>query len=505
MESGKKENVCSCDGKKAVKAYCQKCKVYICPDCHVSKHIDHDEDVIDLAERCTRYLADYQRLSRTASLMADRRQVHIKEESIDSIINGIKGQLMKAKESLQGDINKTTEASLKGVEQSPLVQEFVHRRTELVGKADDPLTKIRGELAAMCKELLRDIAENKYESADKRISEEKLKGYEEEIKKITKESTKDLEFINEIRKLKQTTVEYSYDPMAVMGMIKVQSAVKRPNRVIQFDREKNALTVYNIDSNKAMKTTVNSGFIMPFRFVSIEMNHNVYLNGGDNDHGHFLKSFYLYDELRGGLIPLANMNVPRSRHALVGVEEKGLIYAIGGETSTGVTKSCEIYDIKENTWKAGPELLEARCGLSACVVAGKTIYAIGGWNESYLNSIESLEIGKSKWESVKISKKYNALKPIQSPGAVWTGGKEIMIFGGYKEGEELSKDTYQFDTKAEKIEKGKELIEPEAFISSEVVKVGEKCYAFGYVKGGLHILDTEKGDWSYVAPDKLAY
>ena len=498
METKKKvENACACDGKTAIKAYCQKCKVYICPDCHVSYHVDHDEQVVDLAEKSTRYLADYQKLFRTASLMADRRQVHIKEESIDSIINVIKGQLVKAKETLQGDINKTTENSLKGVERSPLVQEFVQRRAELVGKAGDPLGKIREELAAICKELLRDIAENKFESVDKRVSDEKLKSYEEEIKKLSKDSVKDLEFINELRKLKQTTVEYSYDPMAVMGMIKVQSAVRKPARIIQFDREKNALAIYNIETGKTYKTAINSGFIMPFRFVAAEVANKVYLNGGDNDHGHYLKSLYLYDELRGGLIPMANMQVARSRHAMVGVEEHSLLYAIGGETATGVTRSSEIYDIKENAWKVGPELNEARCGMASCI-AGKGIYAIGGWNESYLGSIEMLEIGKDKWETVKLSKKHNALKPVQSPGAVAISENEILIFGGYKEGEELSKDTYIFNIKAGTVEKGKDMAEAEAFISSEVKKIGDKCYAYGYVNGGLHTYDIEKREWTYV-------
>ena len=61
------------------------------------------------------------------------------------------------------------------------------------------------------------------------------------------------------------------------------------------------------------------GFILPFRFVTIEAFNNVYLNGGDSDHGMFFRSHYLYDELRGTLISLAEMNEARSQHALVAI------------------------------------------------------------------------------------------------------------------------------------------------------------------------------------------
>ena len=504
MEAKSEANLCDSGDKKPVKGYCPRCKVYICADCHVTKHIDHDNEIIDLAEKCTRFLADYQKLSRAASLMADRRQVHIKDESIDGIIGEIKEKIVKAKESLQGDINKTTELNLKYINKSPLIQEFVRRKTELAEKADDPLLKIRSELGAICKELLHNISDNKYESADKLISAEKLKQYDEEIKKLTHASVNDLEFIQEIRKLKQTSVDYSYDPMAIMGMIKVNTQVKKPNRIIQFDREKNTFNIYNVDTQKVSSTVVNSGFIMPFRFVSIETCNTVYINGGDNDHGHYLKSLYLYDELRGGLIPLASMLQGRSRHAVVSNEEHHTLYAIAGESAEGVIAACEVYDLKENQWKAAPALNDPRCGHSACLLGGKFIYVFGGWNQNYLSSIECLELAESKkWDTIKLSKKHNILKALQCPGMVAVKDHEIMIFGGYKEGEELSTDCYMVDTKTLGSSKGKEMEVAEAFISSEVKKFGDKIYSFGYGKGGVHCYDVEKEEWMHIPQEKL--
>ncbi len=502
MEAKHAENHCAC--KKPVKGFCQKCKEYVCADCHVTKHFDHDSEVIDLAEKCTRFLADYQRLSRSATLMADRRQVHIKEESLDGIVDEIKAKLSRAKESLQGDIGKTAEQNLKNIGENPLMKEFVRRKTELAGKPDDSLSHLKSELIAICRDLLHNISQSKYETADKLISTEKLKQYEVEIKNLTEESANDMEFIQEIRKLKQTTVDYAYDPMAIMGMIKVHTQVKKPDRLIQFDREKNALNIFHVESAKALSAVVNSGFIMPFRFVSTELCNNVYVSGGDNDHGIHLKSLFLYDELRGGLVPMSSMQEGRSRHAIVAVEDKHALYAIGGETDSGVTKDCEVYDVKENVWHPAPQLNEERCGHSACLLEGKTIYVVGGWNQDYLATVERLNVEESKkWELLKL-KKHGALKPVQFPGLMPIRGHEILVFGGYKDGEELSKDCAVLDVKAQTaVAHGKELAEADGFISSEVRRFGDKVYGFGYSKGGVHCYDIAKNEWTYVAQDKL--
>ncbi len=494
------ENKCATGDKKAVRAYCKRCKVYICTDCHVTKHIDHDSEVIDLAEKATRFLAEYQKLSRMAILMADRRQVHIKDESIDAIVNDLKSRLTKAKESLQADINKSFEATTAYLPTSPLLQEFIQKKSILGGKADDPLTKLKEELGKVCKDLLHQITQNKYETADKLLSPEIVKKYEEEIEKMNNLTAGDMDYIQELGKLKKTQIEYSYDPMAVLGMIKVETKAKRPDRVIQFDRERNVLNIYNIETKKVATAKVDAGFVLPFRFVSVEAAGNVYVIGGDNDHGYYLKSAYFYDELRGALIALASMMEPRSRHAAA--SDGTRIFVMGGENATGTLATCEKYEPSENAWKSLPEFNEKRCGLSACVM-GNWLYAGFGWNSSYLNSIERLDLTREKhWETIKLGKK-QVLHELQVPGMVPLKDNEILIFGGYKEGEELTAETAVLDTKNNTVKKGKAMGAEEAFIASEVKKVGDSVYAFGYTKGGLHVYDIAKDEWEFTAQDKI--
>lgn len=252
-----------------------------------------------------------------------------------------------------------------------------------------------------------------------------------------------------------------------------------------------------------MQLEMSIGFILPFRFVTIEACNNVYLTGGDNDHGIFYKSHYLYDELRGGLISLADMNDSRSRHSLARVDDKQRIYAIGGENSSGVLKKCEYYDIAENRWIEAPKLHDPRCGLSSCTI-GNSIYVIGGWNQDYLGNIERLDASDdlNKWENVKLNKR-STLKPVQVVGAIEIKDSEILIFGGYQAKETLTTDCYVLNVKNMTISTRDDMKKPEAFISSEINKIGDFVYAFGYVMGGIHFYDTTNDKWEFIPQGEL--
>eukprot|EP00826_Nyctotherus_ovalis_P059857 TRINITY_DN8361_c0_g2_i2.p1 TRINITY_DN8361_c0_g2~~TRINITY_DN8361_c0_g2_i2.p1 ORF type:complete len:505 (-),score=164.75 TRINITY_DN8361_c0_g2_i2:76-1590(-) len=484
---------------KAIRYYCASCKLYLTYDSYITNHIDHD--IIDLAEKYTLLLAEYQKLSKTVSLLSGRRQVHIKDESIEGIVQNIQAKITKAKTNLQEDIEQTITNTSDYLLKSPLIREFSRIKLELEGKDNEQLLKVKDELSNYCKQLVVSITQDNYESVDKAIDSTKLKEYEKIIKELSEKADSDVEFIQELRKLKDTKVEYSYDPLAVLGMIRVESRVKKPPRIIQFNRESNEVNVYNINTKKKVKTALMVGFVFPFRFVSIECGNNVYLNGGDNGHSVYLKSHYLYDELRGSLLPLSDMNEGRSRHALASVE--GRIYAIGGENTKGALSHTEYYQVAENRWTASSELNEPRCGLAACALKN-TIYAIGGWNQDYLSSIEALDTSepKSKWETLKLQKR-TKLKPLQSAASI-SINDEILIFGGYQAREQLTKECYALNVRTLALSRKEDMKEAESFVSSEVVAAGDCVYAFGYVIGGIHSYSVKDDQWLYMPQSELA-
>lgn len=365
------------------------------------------------------------------------------------------------------------------------------------------MIRLKSDLAGVCGELLHEITQGQYETADKFLEPEKLKKYEADVARMAKDTAGDMEYIQELTKLKKTAIDYSYDPMAVLGMIKVETKAKKPDRIIQLDRENNAVNMYTVVGKKAVRGKMDPGFVLPFRFLTIEACNNVYLNGGDNDHGYFLKSMYLYDELRGTLIAMASMHEGRSRHAAVASEDRAEIYIVGGESDQGTLSTCERYEIKNNLWKPLPKLAQKRCGASVSLL-GTVLYTAFGWdNNDYLNSIEKLDISaEGNWETLKMPKK-QTLPYLQSPGMLPINDHEIMVFGGYKEGEELSKECVIVDIRAKTVKKAKEMAEAEAFIASEAKKMGEVIYAFGYTKGGIHVYDADKDEWTFTEQAKI--
>eukprot|EP00826_Nyctotherus_ovalis_P016601 TRINITY_DN1480_c0_g1_i1.p1 TRINITY_DN1480_c0_g1~~TRINITY_DN1480_c0_g1_i1.p1 ORF type:complete len:498 (-),score=134.04 TRINITY_DN1480_c0_g1_i1:132-1625(-) len=484
---------------RIVRYLCVSCKDYISSETYVTSHLDHN--VVDLAENSARFLAKYQGLARTASLLSDRRQLYIKDESIDGILAHIRRQVFDARASLQADVAKTVEDAAKNLVESPLVKEMERVKTELAVKDDEELTKVKNELNKFCKDLLLEITESRFEKADKMIHSSKLEEYEKTLNRLSEKAEGDVDFIREIRSLRHTKVGYCYNPLEVLGMIRVTSHVTKPSRVVQFDRAHNLVRSFNPKTKKLEVASVLAGFILPFRFVAIEAQNNIYLNGGDNDHGVYLNSHYLYDELRGGLVASASMNQARSRHALASVHNK--IYAIGGECENKVLSHCECYDIKENCWVAVKKLREARCGLSACSLK-TNVYAIGGWDKDYLGTIEELNTAEESkgWRTVKVNTEA-ALKPVQAVGAVGIKDDEILIFGGYLENEVLTTKCYSFHVTDSKIVKKREMESEDAFIASEVRKIDNTVYAFGYAKGGIHSYDIVTGNWHFTPQSSL--
>ena len=321
----------------SVRYYCVSCKEYISSSVFVKSHLEHE--VIDLAERSTRYLAKYQRLSQLASMLADRRQIHIKNQSIQRIMTDIRDCVINAKTTLEKDINTSFDKNVKFLMENTMVQEIERVRAEISGKDDEILTKIKDELAEFCKNLLVEISENRYDNADKLIDTEKLKEYEVALNDLEKKAERDVEFIQELCKLKNTQVKYSYDPLAILGMIRVESQVAKPNRVMQFSRDESLVNIFYIEIKEIAKVGISVGFILPFRFITIEACNNVYFNGGDNGHNVYFKSHYLYDEFRGVLVPLSSMNVARSRHALACIPEFNRVYSIGGENENEIGRA----------------------------------------------------------------------------------------------------------------------------------------------------------------------
>ncbi len=82
-------------------------------------------------------------------------------------------------------------------------------------------------------------------------------------------------------------------------------------------------------------------------------------------------------------------SLPEPRAYGVAIQKQDSIFLVGGEISSGITASVEVYDLTTSTYFPAPRLQVARSGLTG-VCLNDTLYAIGGYDENNepLNTVE---------------------------------------------------------------------------------------------------------------------
>ena len=135
----------------------------------------------------------------------------------------------------------------------------------------------------------------------------------------------------------------------------------------------------------------------------------------------------------------ARANLPTARGGLAVAVYENQIYAIGGETTQGVTGMMEQYDVASDTWKAlTPKPLPVT-DINAAVIGGQ-IYIPGGRLASggVTDVLESYDPRRGQWER-------RAPLPVALSGyalAAFEG--KLYIFGGW-DGQKFLASVYEYD------------------------------------------------------------
>jgi hypothetical protein len=89
------------------------------------------------------------------------------------------------------------------------------------------------------------------------------------------------------------------------------------------------------------------------------------------------------------------MLTPRRVHAAV--YHTPHFYILGGQRVSRCLSECERYVCAENRWEALPPLPRACSGTSGVVVEN-SLYALGGYDGSYLDLVQKLSLENLTWE-----------------------------------------------------------------------------------------------------------
>ncbi len=131
--------------------------------------------------------------------------------------------------------------------------------------------------------------------------------------------------------------------------------------------------------------------------------------------------------------------LPTARSALAAAAYENQIYAIGGETSSGVTGMVERYDPNVNAWQSLTAKPVAVADVNAAVVGGK-IYVPGGRLASgeITNTLEVYDPRTDQWE------KRAPVPSVVSAYALVAFEGRLYLFGGWN-GVSYLASTYEYD------------------------------------------------------------
>ena len=91
----------------------------------------------------------------------------------------------------------------------------------------------------------------------------------------------------------------------------------------------------------------------------------------------------------------------RSKHCMTAFNGDSLIVT-GGVKKKHATKSCEIYNIRENTWQEVAPMSEGRTSHAALEIKEGLLYVFCGYGKGkkYLDSIERFTKSTNKWDII---------------------------------------------------------------------------------------------------------
>ena len=167
------------------------------------------------------------------------------------------------------------------------------------------------------------------------------------------------------------------------------------------------------------------------------LNGMIYAIGGQTStSGGYTNTVEAYDPNTDTWTAVANMNTARANFGAV--VYGGKIYVMGGINSSGYLSSMEYYDPTTNIWTNMSTTLPAAMSSFSATIYGSNIYVVGGYNGSYKSSVYDFNLSTSTWTAHT-----NLSMPISNHVAFYYNGM-IYIEGGLTSGGAYTYSEYTY-------------------------------------------------------------
>ncbi|XP_055344039.1 kelch-like protein 5 [Paramacrobiotus metropolitanus] len=190
------------------------------------------------------------------------------------------------------------------------------------------------------------------------------------------------------------------------------------------------------------------------------LNGYVYALGGRGGNRETIQTMERYDPATNQWQYVASLPISLSRFAAVAC--KGRLYTFGGFTSAGIaTNSSFCYDTSTDSWSEVARIPTPRYFCSACVGPSGLIYVIGGTNafpvQNNLSCVEAYDVCADAWLANTSMNKRRRVA-----GTVCVDGK-IYALGGFDDGYDNSMEIYEEKTDTWSIQETRMLSARSAF------------------------------------------
>ena len=274
-------------------------------------------------------------------------------------------------------------------------------------------------------------------------------------------------------------------------------------------RRKKGIHFFDMVSSRVFNYTINSGMgnevslsNKSFKLAAYgNMNNRVFISGGIEDEIYLNRMYEILEKPYPMINEYSNMQIPRSSHTMI-VYKTQFIYVCGGLNASGRIKSCEKFDINENSWDTIPDLTEETDLATGCVFDDIYLYIFGGGNDTEYfgrTGFESLKIEKLDvrveergWERIFVQGEYNPPETFCA-SSIQISYNQILIFGGKTE--KFNEDrTVIFDPYSNSLSIVGSLPHNDYFMMTAPKKVANRVFAVGST-GKIYIYHINKKNW----------
>ena len=482
---------CNIEHIKDIIAYCNECNNYVCEDCQIASHFNHN--MINLESECFKKFSEYKNIAYSIKIMLKQYDKVLSEQSIDESLSSLTSKINNLFNELVNNILAYKEKILKELFESKDIQDIIKERMDAINGSMQVLQELNNDAQNLLKSIQEEFENRRYILIYERNLKEQLKPLQDRL-----DEWKRLSSMNPLR-LQELEQDLCIDTNPSETKLKefinlTHLSRPHPQSVYMLNEFSNMLLLHNISTGSSSILKINSELRIPFHYSSAILNNKIYFVGGDDDG--YRKDCYAVPLEYPVLLVLEDLHVERRGHTVVPFHLKGLLFAVGGYNKTQqALNSVERYDSDEDIWTLMPPMLIKRQWPGACQFNNKLLYCFGGYQT---NAIECFDIIKKTWELIELTKKHEDWTGYSACAVIQISPNEILIMGGCNV-KDLDK-VFVYNHKAKTLVPKSQMPVPSLFSQKVPIVSDSKIGIIGLRNEILYIYETTKDKWTLVDP-----